>query len=310
MSPSADNHRDLISRSPERRIVPIDALVPHPKQMLYDPATDAEEDALAADIDARNLDHPIETFAPTMIDGREIYVIRDGNRRLKAVKKAGAKTIEALVRLDLPNPHTPEGTVAFLAANFERRQLDMVARVRIAIETYQAKLAPHRRLSQADLQRARDEIGKLVGRSGRSISRYLRLAQTPLPVQHAVSRGLLKLIAGEKVADLSAGTQMELADRIAGLTDAAQIRVVVAEYVRQRRPGRHKTTCNAVASFLRLLDRGLDDVEGRLDQVAPPHVIDEVKTLKRASAVIEAMLKIAGQSAKSPCPKHQSKRPN
>jgi ParB family transcriptional regulator, chromosome partitioning protein len=57
----------------------------------------------------------------------------------------------------------------------------------------------------------RDLIGRLIGISGRTISRYLRLARIPTVAQRAHNRGRVRLIDAERISSLTAEQQAHFA---------------------------------------------------------------------------------------------------
>ena len=114
-------------------------------------------------------------------------------------------------------------------------------------------------------------------------------------MQDAFRAGKLPLVVAEKVADFDAKTQKSVAGRIRSGEDP---KAVLAEHL-PRSDGRHQKVGNAVANFMRGLERGLADLDGRLEKVGPAHVTGHSATLREAQRVIEGLLRKAEEETKT-----------
>jgi hypothetical protein len=273
--------------STEVRVLPLASLVANRQQAaMFDPLPAAEFKARVADIKRRGLLQPIEAVPI----GNDLYEILDGHGRKLACEVLGITEVRVLIRHDLAAAGEPRQEAEFLKANFMRRQMDVVQRVRVAARLYEVEHCNGRRLSGTELQTARDAIGQLVGLSGRSVSRYLRLARAPLAVQRAVSCSLLPLVVGERVADLPAAARDAVAARLDGVDDRREVHRIVREYVGGGGDGRRHKVRDALHVFVRDLDAGLHDLEHRAGEVPAKAVGPHLPTLRRAGRLITTLV--------------------
>ena len=91
-----------------------------------------------------------------------------------------------------------------------------------------------------------------------------------------------------KVAGLDSDSQQEIADRV----QAGELPLdVVKEYVSESN-GRHKSAGDAFGSFVKSLDRGLDDLRGRVKRITNQSwAVESLPTLKKARQVISQIIK-------------------
>jgi ParB-like chromosome segregation protein Spo0J len=259
-------------------------LVPHPRQAALAPApSPAEVERLAAALKRDGLDNPIEILP----DGTQL----GDPAPLAAARRLGWHEVECRVRDDL----AAQGKGAAerrLIENALARQPDHLGQARC--------LAALKRLQYAGTlpQCGRAELRKeLVGRlntSGRSVDRLLRVVTgTPLEVQDAVAAGELALTQAEKVAGLKKAAREQVAEEIRSGKDPAGA-------VRRHAPkgtGRHKKVRHAVDAFLLGLERGVDDLGGRIDQVGIRLSAREAAALDGAEEIINAIRQRAAAAA-------------
>ena len=106
-------------------------------------------------------------------DGRYALVL--GERRCRASKLAGKKTVPAIVR-ELGNEQAAELTVI---ENLQRQDLNCLEQAQAF-----ARLSREFNLTQ-------EQIGKRVGTSRESVANYMRLLKLPQPVQELIGEGKL-----------------------------------------------------------------------------------------------------------------------
>ena len=201
--------------SPVRRtVVPLKLaeLKPHPQQGKLFPAVPEEQiRAIAASIKESGLDHPIE-----VVPDHSGYMIVAGHCRVEAARRLGWTEIDATIRYDLAEQGPLAAEFYMIKDNFLRRQLSPLQRAQCALSLKELAMQrqcdgqPLDRVAKAVIrqtQSTRDEIGDLLGISGREVSRLFRVLETPPEVQTVFDAGKLSLV---------------LAERIAGLDDAKQ----------------------------------------------------------------------------------------
>jgi hypothetical protein len=149
-------------------------------------------------------------------------------------------------------------------------------------------------LCQQEKAELRDRIGMKLGMSGRNLDRYLRVLQgTPQEAQDAVSSGALAVTVAERVAGLKKATREQVAEEIRAGQDPA-------EAVRRHAPkgtGRHKKARHAIDAFLLALERGVNDLQGRVDSIGIRLSAREAATLHGAEAIIRAIRQRAAVTA-------------
>lgn len=101
-----------------------------------------------------------------------------GERRWRAARIAGLTTLPALVRTEVSDSEMLE---LALVENVQREELDAIER------------AQGFRAMVQSLSLTQDEVAKRVGIQRASVANHLRLLDLPLPVQDAVSKGLLSM---------------------------------------------------------------------------------------------------------------------
>jgi ParB-like chromosome segregation protein Spo0J len=128
-----------------------------------------------------------------------------GHTRAKASRLAGLKVIPARVRHDLIGASRAAVDEIFLADNTLRRQLTKLSHARAAVGIYRARMAQAEHRIYGSVfgdQALRDEIGKIVGMSGRNLGRYLNVLESLPEVQVALEAGKITLVQASRVAGL------------------------------------------------------------------------------------------------------------
>ncbi len=231
-------------------------LRPHPlQQQIYDRCSDAEDKALAASIKTHGLEHPIEVMPPGNLAGLPANTVIDGHRRWQALKSLGWTEANVVVRSDLRDLTRAEADAAFVRANRERRQLDTVQVVRAAIHEYCCLHHGGQALHYSELQAAREEIGALIGRSGRTASRYFRLMDGLVPIQRLVTAKNLRLIDGEKIANLPRQIQQAIVNELGENPAKSRVREILRRHIPSRQQ-QHRKVNDALACFMKLVERG------------------------------------------------------
>ena len=192
--------------------VKIADLKPHPRQqhLFAQPAT-AEIVALAEDMHARGLQHPIEV----LLD----LTILCGHSRVLAAHHLGWQEIDAFVRNDFDALNDVEIEKHMIGDNALRRQLRPLERARCAHRLRElfhggncAKLDYD---SWDDVHiHTRDWVGAIMHISGRTASRMLAILETPADVQQAYDEGGISMGLASKIANLPQCDQEEIAGEI------------------------------------------------------------------------------------------------
>ena len=251
--------------------------------------------ALAASLAAEGMRAPVNVLPPGNKAGLAGWTILDGMTRRDIRVEQGATVERVCIRWDLVDLDEHALKARFVAFNLGRRHLTPLERARIALAQYAAeRRRPAGSLRPSEEREARDRIGKAAGMTGRNLTRYARVLRTPLAVQRAFEDGHLQLVVAEKVADLRPDVQEEVAGRLAALADPYQAGAVVAEYLPARDRHRHQKVADALAAFVRGLEAGLRDLDGRVDGVTHRQARPHAPTLERAARAIGRLLEAAG----------------
>jgi ParB family chromosome partitioning protein len=152
------------------REVPVESIKPNPWQ----PRTsfdDEELEELAQSIREHGVLQPV--LVSQLTDGT--YQLITGERRWRAVKKAGMATVPAMVK-----EATPQASLELaLVENIQRRDLNLLEEA----HAFRALLDEHG-LTQ-------EQLGQRIGKSRVSITNTLRLLQLPEQVSEALGSGVI-----------------------------------------------------------------------------------------------------------------------
>jgi hypothetical protein len=274
-------------------------LKPHPLQQTFYSACTADDDkALADDLRQRGQLSPIIIMPAKNAAGLPPGTIMDGCRRARLMQANRVTKANVLFRHDLKDADATTVEAEFLKYNFTRRQLHPLDKARVAQRLFvlERKRKSIKSLSWTEVAEMRDRVGKVFGMSGRNLDRYLRVLETPMSVQNAVRDGRLKLVLGAKIASLPSEQQHAIATRIGELNDAKAIATILGEYVQVPDGRRHQKTADAVASFVRRLADGIEDLEDRASAVGPRLAARHRPMLQRGIDLISQLLRSAQQA--------------
>lgn len=202
----------------EVRRIPIESVRPNRAQPRknFDPERLSE---LAQTIKEHGLTQPIVVSYDSISDSYELIA---GERRLRASKLAGLKTIEALVRTPR---NDKDRLVLALIENIQRDDLN-------AIDT---ALAYRKLMSESAVTQS--ELAHIVGKSKSAVSNTLRLLELPEDMQKAVQ--FERISEGHARALLMVGDPIERSKLFKLITEN-QLSVRDAEKVAQRIEGGEK----------------------------------------------------------------------
>jgi ParB/RepB/Spo0J family partition protein len=252
-------HGGIAMASSNRRIYrKPEELHPHPLQAKAFPdLSDPGLEALAEDIKRNGLQHPVEIC-------RDNTIIC-GHRRVQAARKLGLNKIEVIIREDVED-QGPKAIERYLIEdNFNRRQLSRLERARcikLLDELYENELDPTKWQPRGELQKI---IAKRLDLSGREVSRYLRVLETPIAVQNAFDEGKLSLVKAGQVTGLSKEQQDEIAVRITAGEEPRKLVDSFLRNVRRRQPDATDT----YLAFVKLLNRLLDNKPQAVEDISP-----------------------------------------
>ncbi len=219
--------------------VDINAIAPNPKQ----PRTVFDEEALAelaASIKEVGVLQP-----PVVRDlGSGRYELIMGERRLRATKLAGLKTIPVIIRQSKDNEMLREA----LLENIHRSQLNPLEEG----AAYQNLLN--------DFGYTHDELAIKIGKSRPAITNTLRLLNLPASVQRKVAAGILSAGHARALLALTDGAEIEkLANRI--VAEGLSVRAV--EEIVAMTSGKEKNaptkSAKTVSPRLKEIENGLAD---------------------------------------------------
>lgn len=203
--------------------IDIDAIVPNPRQ----PRQRIDDLALAELADSIRTHGVIQPVIVARSSGTVPYQLVAGERRWRAARLAGLRTIPAIVRDATPR----DALELALIENVQRADLT-------PIEEAQAY---HELIEEFGLTQA--EVAQRVGKSRAAVANTVRLLQAPAPIQEALSSGQISegharaLLGLTQAADQLAALAMVIEQ---GLT-VRQTEELVRRWQRApaRRPERH-----------------------------------------------------------------------
>lgn len=266
-------------------------LKPHPQQQaIFGDAADHEIAELAADIEARGLEYLIQA----MPDG----TILRGHRRRLALMKLGYTEYEVLIRDDLASdPESAE--YAFIADNLVRRQMSKLALARCYRRLRQLQLALYRRpAGECDVPRIdlRDQLGKRLGLSGRSLDRLERILDTPVEIQYAFECGELPLLDAGAVAGLPREVQAKIAAAIRCGKESAKS--IVIRFLTTKAP-MQSPVADSDRRFLATLKLGCAEIAGQLKDIDPAMLsAANARTLQAALKLLNRLIALDKETRK------------
>ena len=135
------------------------------------------------------------------------------------------------------------------------------------------------RLGWQNKEKLKAEIGHLLNISGRSVSRYLLVLQTPAAVQRAFDRGEVSLVSAGKIALLTPDDQATIVRRI---TAGEQASRVVAEFITKRFRDRG-TVDRPFRRLAKLLKRDLTPIAGRAGEINIDEILARTWRISKSS---------------------------
>lgn len=196
--------------------VAVDSLQPHPRQAdFFAPPSENDIAELAEDISKRGQREPVRC-TPDL-------VLLSGHSRTKAAKQLGLSHINAIILDDFPDACAPEAIRELVSENLHRRHLDDLSLAR-CYAALKEQWAVDQDIAPQGVE-ARDWLAEKLGcgKSGRTLDRLVRLLELPMPVQHAISAGVIKKAHGEKLLGLEEVKQHKFADSLAEGVDPTEL---------------------------------------------------------------------------------------
>jgi ParB-like chromosome segregation protein Spo0J len=275
--------------TPHRERRRLASLKPFPRQEeLFGSLSDHDLRALAYDIESHGLKHYIEVL-PVNRAGLPPDTILAGHQRVRALQINCEKEAEVLVRYDLACADLATVEREFLEDNYLRRQLDPIAKARVALRLIE--IERNLKAGQALANEAgeiRDRIGRVIGMSGRNLARYWSLLKAPLEVQNAFREGRLRLILAARVSQLDIKVMEQVASRIRQGGDPNK---VVAEFVTAP-PRGPLGSSKALATFVGHIQKETAELHARFNEIVPSDVAAHQDALRRTQQFIRKLLKM------------------
>ncbi|MCD0460678.1 ParB/RepB/Spo0J family partition protein [Roseiconus lacunae] len=236
-----------------------DQLSPHPDQdQQWGDLPEAQFQLLVESMKKHGQRDPID------IDGNDRII--DGHQRWRAAKKLGIAEVKVRVVGD-----PDEAEELFLSINFTRRQLGPIQQAHAIKKMIDRKQAAQRRWERR-VGEQREEIARILGISGRKLSRMLQLLRLPVAIQGAVERDELTQNLALKVERLPESAQEEIAIAIADGEDAAEVARDVLEEHSDSKHKDQKSEIGSVAqkyqALVDFLQKDLRELEDRVMDVA------------------------------------------
>jgi ParB-like chromosome segregation protein Spo0J len=277
----------MTKRKPEVEERELSDLHPFPRQAeFFDDLSDHDLEQLAADIKRNGLKQRIDVL-PENSAGLNPNTILRGHQRRLALEILGYSTYAVRVRYDLAGSTAADIERFFLDDNLNRRQLDPLAKVRVALRRFEIdkghRLNGHSAQQEGEV---RDWIGKVLGMSGRNVDRYKNVLSSPVEVQEALRTGKLPLVQAAKVGGLPTKLKAKIAARIADGEDA---RAVVQECLPAKKASA-RSADDSLRSLLKSLVGGHSDLAGRLDEISAGLLKRSLKDLRSGAALLRDLV--------------------
>ena len=171
----------------------IEDIVPNPQQ----PRTQFDEEALQELADSI---HQLGVIQPITVRGRNAegrYIIISGERRWRAARRAGLKSLPAYIReVDDENLHAMA-----LVENIQRQDLNAI----------EIALGMQRLIEECHL--TQDALSEKVGKKRSTVANYMRLLKLPSEVQLALKEGLISMGHAKAIAGVPEPMQLRLMKR-------------------------------------------------------------------------------------------------
>lgn len=171
----------------------IEDILPNPQQ----PRTRFEEEALDELADSIR---QLGVIQPITVRGRNAegrYLIISGERRWRAARRAGLKSLPAYIReVDDENLHAMA-----LVENIQRQDLNAI----------EIALGMQRLIEECHL--TQDALSEKVGKKRSTVANYMRLLKLPSEIQLALKEGLISMGHAKAIASVSNEKQLRLMKR-------------------------------------------------------------------------------------------------
>ncbi len=136
------------------------------------------------------------------------YEVIAGHRRWRACELAGIEEMPVIIReLD-----DDEATVIMVDTNIQREDLLPSEKAR----AYKMKYEAMKHQGKKSGRHTADDVGEAAGESGRTVQRYIRLAELGPELLDHVDAGRIPMVVGELLSYLQEGEQAWVAEIIAG----------------------------------------------------------------------------------------------
>lgn len=199
--------------------IPLDQIVPskHQPRSNFDPEKLHE---LAQSIKSNGVVQPV-----IVRRAGNHYQLIAGERRWRAAREAGLKTIPAVLK-DVSEYKTLE---LALIENIQRADLNPIEEA----SAYSALMD--------DFQLTQEEVAQRVGKDRSSIANYVRLLKLPDAVKERIQRGEISMGHARALSSLSRGQdQIELADRIVSQQlNVRQVEDLTRDWKSKEKPRKH-----------------------------------------------------------------------
>ncbi|MCE9531478.1 MAG: ParB/RepB/Spo0J family partition protein [Planctomycetes bacterium] len=258
---------------------PLAKLKDHPLQAkMFGDVNDVELDILAADIEANGLKHAIEILP----DGTIVC----GHQRVRAARKLGWTTIDAVVRADLAEAGEAAIAIEFVKDNLLRRQLGALGKARCIQQLIETAKKFYVDTPVGDCgANIKDTIADRLGQSRRTVNRYLQVLKTPPAIQNAFDASHLSLVEACQVAMMPEKAQLAVAARIEGGLDPKK---ALKEAV-QANPN-PRATDQAFSRLIRAIRRDLPHLQEHEEKISPRRICYSVETLEQACGLFQELL--------------------
>jgi ParB/RepB/Spo0J family partition protein len=257
----------------------IDDLKAHPRQgEIFSDLGDAQLEDLAKSLKTEGQNTPIE------ITPDRVTIC--GHQRLKAARSLGWKKIKAKVRQDLADEGEASIFDRLVQDNVNRRQLDKLGQARCYKALKEnAKKSPRSKeegQAQGDL---RDRLATQFKVEGRTLDRWLKVLETPIEVQEAVSAKKLTMDAAGRVA----GATKEIKKKVVARLKAGENpKSVVAELLPVKKKIQ-EDNYDVVQRLLRHLRKDVKDLMANTEY-KKALIPENVAFLRQAISAIEALI--------------------
>lgn len=134
------------------------------------------------------------------------YEVISGHRRWRACELAGLKEMPVIVR----ELNDDEATIIMVDANIQREDILISEKAR----AYKMKYEAMRHQGSKGAKYTADAIGEAAGDSGRTVQRYIRLAELVRELLDFVDENKIPMVAGERLSYLKKEEQIWLVEAI------------------------------------------------------------------------------------------------